>query len=203
MLKVLIVLAAVALSNGQLQPGKKLPPFASSMYSGNVKERIKIPPTPMPGFNVLRWVGKWFFQFHKPSYSWAVSEEFTDYEKVFELQGNDLINHERMRNYGVCNSVTSVWHIKGPGYFEGIDTVGDNWSGKIIVVDTDYTGFYITWGCTKWSVFSDRCEDPGVYVLTRQLTPDPTVLRRIELALQNTFGISVNQLIRIPHGKRC
>ncbi|XP_053404957.1 uncharacterized protein LOC128558768 [Mercenaria mercenaria] len=124
--------------------------------------------------------------------------------QVRELQGNNILLHETMRSHDLCNTVTSIVIVRGPGVFMGKDLVGNNWSGKIILVATDYTSFAINWGCTKWSVFNDGlCEDPSVYVKTRELNPIPKVLRRIETVLQNTWGISVNQLRRISNDKPC
>jgi hypothetical protein len=70
------------------------------------------------------------------------------------------------------------------------------------VVATDYKGFSIEWGCAKWSTFDQTCADPWLYVKTRQLKLSQGVLGIIESALQNIFGISLNELIRIPHGSR-
>ncbi|XP_045201326.1 uncharacterized protein LOC123554941 [Mercenaria mercenaria] len=205
-LKALTVIAVVALSNGYLQWGKKLPPFASSMYPGAVRERIRIPPRPMPGFNVLPWLGPWYFyKFNRRPCSWSNSEEYTDFTKVLQLQRNRIITQQTMRTFGTCKSVTAIWYVNGPGVFKGIDPVGSRYSftGTIILVDTDYKGFAVIWGCQKWSVFGNICEDPGLYITTRHLTPHPEVLRRVESVLLNTWDISLNQLTSVPHVKPC
>ncbi|XP_045202159.2 uncharacterized protein LOC123555630 [Mercenaria mercenaria] len=195
-LKALIVLAVLTYTNSQLQIGQ-------NPHPGNVKERLKTPPLPMPGFNLQAWSGRWFFQYHKAPCSWAISEKFSDYTQFTELHGNVALYHETMRNHDLCNSVTSSLRITGPGVFIGNDPVGDNWSGKVIVVDTDYKTYCITWGCTKWSAFYNTCEDPWIYIKTRQMNPHRGVLRRIEMALYKLWGISINQLTRITHGRPC
>ncbi|XP_053403528.1 uncharacterized protein LOC123543599 isoform X2 [Mercenaria mercenaria] len=206
-LKALMVLAVLSFTYGEIRPEKKILPFVSrtysSRFSGDVKEVLKIPPAPMPGFNLLPWLGPWFYQYHKAPCSWAVSEEFTDYTQITELEGTNVINHDTMRNRGVCNSVTSIMSVTGPGEFTGKDLVGNNWSGTLIVVATDYKSFSISWGCTKMSVFDNRCEDPYAYVKTRQRKPPARVLRRIEMILRDIWGISVRQLTRILHGRPC
>ena len=70
------------------------------------------------------------------------------------------------------------------------------------VVATDYKEFSINWGCTKWSMFDQMCEDPWLSIKTRTPIMSKFLFKRIEAALQNIFGISTFELIRIPHAKR-
>ncbi|XP_045202162.2 uncharacterized protein LOC123555633 [Mercenaria mercenaria] len=206
-LKALMALAVLSFAYGEIRPEKKILPFASrtysSRFSGDVKEILKIPPAPMPGFNLLPWLGPWFYQYHKAPCSWAMSEEFTDFTHIMELEGTNVILQDTMRSRGLCNSVTSILSVTGPGEFLGKDLVGINWSGPLIVVATDYKSFSVDWGCTKMSVFDNRCEDPYVYINTRQRKPSARVLRRIEMALRDVWGISVRQLTKILHGRPC
>ena len=80
--------------------------------------------------------------------------------------------------------------------------LGDNWSGMMIVVATDYKRFSIIWGCTKWSQLDQRCDDPWLYVKTRQLKVFPDLLASIDSILQSVFGLSLNELNKIRHGSR-
>ena len=79
---------------------------------------------------------------------------------------------------------------------------GDNWSGVIMVVATDYKSFSISWGCTKWSAFDGTCDDPWLSVKTRKMKVSASVLQQIDAALQNLYGVSVNELTKTKHGKR-
>ncbi|XP_045201240.2 uncharacterized protein LOC123554889 [Mercenaria mercenaria] len=191
--KALVVLAFLAFTYGQL--------YWES--SPDVTERLKIPPVPMPGFNLLPWLGQWFYQYLKVPCSWAIAAEFTDFTHFTEVEGQNVINHDAMRNRGVCNTVTSIFSITGPGEFIGKDVVGNNWSGRLIVVATDYKSFSVTWGCTKMSEFDNRCEDSYVFIKTRQLRTSARVLRRIDMVLRDLWGISARRLTKMPHGRPC
>ncbi|XP_060562434.1 uncharacterized protein LOC132722049 [Ruditapes philippinarum] len=201
---VVVVLTAIAFTSGQVQKhGQNIPTFMTRFDTRSVKERLSVQPPPMPGFNLKAYLGQWFYQFHKAPCNWAIAEEFTDYSQIFVPVGNIFMNYESMRNRDLCNTMNSVFSVTGPGQFSGKDLIGDNWSGKIKIVATDYNGFAINWGCTRWSTFDQTCADPWLYVKTRQVKLSKGVLGRIESALQNIFGISLNELSRIPHGRPC
>ncbi|XP_060565316.1 uncharacterized protein LOC132724464, partial [Ruditapes philippinarum] len=199
---VVVGLTAVALTSGHfMKAGHNATPFTALLPPKSLRERLKRQPPPMPGFNLNAWLGPWSFHFLKAPCSWAIAEEFTDYTQLLEPGDNLVLHHETMRSRNFCNSMTSVLSIEDPGRFYGKDLVGDNWSGKYIVVATDYRGFSIDWGCTKWSPFDQMCDDPYVFIKTRQRQLPQIVQSRIEYALQNIFGISTKELTRISHGR--
>ena len=72
----------------------------------------------------------------------------------------------------------------------------------IVVVATDYKRFAITWGCTRWAAFDRVCDDPWVTVKTRQKKVSASVLKQINAALQELFGISASELPKVKQGKR-
>ena len=72
----------------------------------------------------------------------------------------------------------------------------------VIVVATDYKRFSISWGCTKWSAFDRTCDDPWLSVKTRKRKVSASVLQQIDAALQQLFGVSVNELTKTKHGQR-
>ncbi|XP_060575535.1 uncharacterized protein LOC132732994 [Ruditapes philippinarum] len=198
-----LVLTAIALTTGEVQTFRQnVPTFMTGIARRSVKERLSVQPPPMPGLNLNAWLGPWFHQFHKAPCSWAISEDFSDYTQLFVPDGNVFLAHESMRNRNVCNKMTSILTLTGPGKFSVNDIMGDNFSGKMVIVATDYQGFTIDWGCAKWSTLDQRCADPSLYIKTRQRQLSQDIVGRIESALQNIFGISLNELIRISHARR-
>ncbi|XP_060554780.1 uncharacterized protein LOC132715735 isoform X1 [Ruditapes philippinarum] len=201
---ILLVSSAIICTSAQdKKTGQHMQHFGTGVSLKSVKERLQVQPLPVPGFDVNMWLGQWFHQFQKAPCSWAIAEDFTDYIQLMLRKGNILIGHESIRNRNVCNTMTSLNTVTGTGRFYGKDLIGDNWSGKVNIVATDYIGYSIDWGCTKWSTLDQTCADPWLYVKTRQMKLSKDVLERIESALQNIFGISINELKRIPNERPC
>lgn len=72
-------------------------------------------------------------------------------------------------------------------------------SGKAIVAATDYARSLILWGCTKFSVLGEECEDPLIVVMTRIPNPDPMTIALINTKLRSIWGITVNDLLKGTH----
>lgn len=174
------------------------------VHSTDIKERIQLTPPPMPGFNTMAYMGRWFMAFRKAPCSWSGSSYFSDYEQnVFPEGGNSLLMTLNWRKNGLCNGVTSRALFKQPGLFTFIDNMGDNLSGKIIVVATDYKNFVVHWGCTKMSATGTICEDPWLSTGTRIPGPPPGVVAMIENVLQSMWGVSVGELTKYSNKMPC
>ncbi|KAL4231958.1 hypothetical protein ACF0H5_009535 [Mactra antiquata] len=164
----------------------------------------KIPP-PMKGFQIQPALGRWYYQFRIAPCSWSGSNEFTDYEVLMTLQGKSTIVFSRtMRNDGICNTVTSKAYLTSqPGVINIKDPLGNNFSGLQIFTATDYKTFSITYTCTKKSVSGDKCDDAMVNVRTRMRKPGLQVIQRINNALMQLWGVTLEQFQRVLHSKPC
>ncbi|KAL4233794.1 hypothetical protein ACF0H5_008472 [Mactra antiquata] len=53
------------------------------------------------------------------------------------------------------------------------------------------------------SVLGDKCDDSMLSVLTRMVKPDGKTITKINNALMEIFGVTVDQLQRVLHSKPC
>ncbi|KAL4232235.1 hypothetical protein ACF0H5_009809 [Mactra antiquata] len=160
-------------------------------------------PPPMKGFQWEKALGRWYYQFRKAPCSWSGSNELTDYEMFISKRSkNSLWFALTMRN-GVCNTINHSPIIVSPGVHTTKDPTGGGFSGVYVQVAGDYKTFMIVYGCTKMSVFGDKCDDASITVSTRMRFPDKKVISMINDALMQLWRITVNDLQRVKHIQPC
>ncbi|KAL4231341.1 hypothetical protein ACF0H5_008920 [Mactra antiquata] len=162
-------------------------------------------PQAMKDFDWQQNLGRWYYQFRKVPCSWSGSDEFTDYEAfIIRENKHTLLLTLTMRNNEICNSIAHRATFKSNlGILKIKEPLGIGFSGIYFLVAGDYTTFGITYGCTKLSVFGDKCDDASITVRTRMRFPDKKVIAMINDELMRLWGITVDDLQRVKHIKSC
>ncbi|KAL4223555.1 hypothetical protein ACF0H5_017025 [Mactra antiquata] len=169
------------------------------VVNGLESSRLWNIPSPVNGFRIQPLLGRWFVQYRKAPCTWGGSNEFSDYETTFQLDGkHNLFTTMSMRN-DVCNTINSRAFMQSPGVYIIKDPLGNNFSGKLVFAATDYKTYHITYLCTKMSVLGEKCDDTSLSVKTRVPHPDHKIIARINHALNQMWGISVDHLQRVNH----
>ncbi|KAL4233796.1 hypothetical protein ACF0H5_008474 [Mactra antiquata] len=161
-------------------------------------------PSPMKGFQLQYALGRWFVQYRVAPCSWEGSNEFQDYELFDSLVSKNFMSVIFTMRNGVCNTINaSAFLTSQPGVIMLKDPLGNNFSGKLIYLATDYMSFKIIYICTRMSVLGDKCNDAGLSVYTRMVKPDGKTIAKINAVLMKMYGVTVDQLQRVIHSKSC
>ncbi|KAL4231401.1 hypothetical protein ACF0H5_008980 [Mactra antiquata] len=162
-------------------------------------------PKPVKGFEDRLVLGRWFFQFRKAPCTWSGSSEFKDYETLISIYDKKIVMFTNfVRNDGLCTMFPSKGYKSTvPGTLVVKDPLGDKYSGLLVFPATDYKTYLITYVCVKMSTFGEKCDDALISIRTRMVHPDKTVIARINFVLMQLWGITVDELVRIQHGKSC
>ncbi|KAL4229599.1 hypothetical protein ACF0H5_012637 [Mactra antiquata] len=152
-------------------------------------------PQPMTGLLIPKMLGQWFAVHRKPPCTWSGSKEFVNLGIFFKYEGKDTISSQITWGDEFCNKVFAKDFMESPpGVLLKKDSFGDNISGKAVIIATDYKTYLIKWGCTKFSVFGEKCDDPYVVVLTRVPKPTKFTLANINVVLSKTWGLTIKDL---------
>ncbi|KAL4221781.1 hypothetical protein ACF0H5_020035 [Mactra antiquata] len=168
--------------------------------SANGMDNTKLWKIPPPRVLWHQNPGLWYVQFQSVACSWSGGRELTDME-VFvrpETKTNLLFSFES-RN-GLCNKINFMVYLTSQiGLYKIKDPVGSGFTGVYVLPAGDNKSFLISYGCTKMSVFGDKCDDGSIYVMTRMRYPDKKVITKINKALVQLWGITVKELQRVMH----
>nr|CAH0103065.1 unnamed protein product [Daphnia galeata] len=143
-------------------------------------------------FDLMKYAGTWYENTKNRRYWFIMDSGLKCASETYTVEGNDtvILQYKGQRIIPIASrfvSVKGVGKLQSPGKFSFTfeDSTFSPQDVPYWVLDTDYTNYAVVWSCSVRA----RVNAQITWILTREIKPDPSVLRTaMDVLSRNGLG---------------